>query len=341
VAATDVFVLSTLRVLVGPFGARPSPMRIAPLKLRLALTLAPLAALPLTTLATAAHAQEHVEVSTAVGHAPESEGRLPLAQAERPLTLPKFILNPEVEFNVTAHPSGDGVPSATFVNLNVSASFGVTDDLSVRATVLPLQLSGPTDAGSSAFHYGQYEDNVGPSGGATYRFLKGDVELGGSLDLSIITREFNSGVAITPGVPVRIHASKKIRIDTGAYLPITRSSPSGGLAGLGAAADPGLNPLYGSKTGLTVPVSALYDITEPLHVGLATALQIKALGDAGHSTAVPLGVFAGYAIEGKEGPILDIDPFVTFPGLIAAPDAYATERGEVIVGVGVGGFLYL
>jgi hypothetical protein len=254
-----------------------------------------------------------------------AEGRLPVAEAERPITLPRFVLNPELDFDVPHL-------GANFVNLSLGASFGITDDFTVRAQVLPLQLAGPAGSG---FHYGQATglvgiDNPGPGIGATYRFVRGFVEVGGSLDANIITVQSVTGVVITPGIPVRIHATKQLRIDTGAYLPITRSTDG---------------VLAANSVGLSIPASVLYDITEPIHVGLGTGFQIVDFSQPGGTVAIPLGIFAGYAIAGKDGPIVDIDPFFTFPALFTpgttGPNAKQTDTGDYVVGLSVGGFFYL
>jgi hypothetical protein len=65
------------------------------------------------------------------------------------------------------------------------------------------------------------------------------------------------------------------------------------------------------------------------------------------TTDVGAPATSGYAIGGKNGPILDIDPFFQWPflltpgsqshGLIAAE---STHPGVFTVGVSLGGFLY-
>ena len=65
---------------------------------------------------------------------------------------------------------------------------------------------------------------------------------------------------------------------------------------------------------------------------------------------VPLGIFAGYAVGGKNGPILDIDPFFGWPALITpgvetggtcknCPGHF--NPGFITVGLALGGFIYL
>jgi len=289
-------------------------------------------ALPLAVAATVSLVTSAASAQTAPAGPSPAEGagelRLAVSVTERGLTLPKMILNPELDFDFVRVPGG-----SLFANLSAGASFGVLDDLTVRAQVLPLQLAGPAGTG---FHYGQATgllgvDNVGPGVGATYRFLKGKFELGGSLDANIITVSGTSGVVLQPGVPAHIHITEALRIDTGAYLPLTFAS----VSVLGPSASH-------NSVGLAIPGSVLYDITEAIHVGGGTGFEIVDFSDAGHTVAVPLGVFGGYAIAGKNGPILDIDPFFWFPAFLTpgAPGS-ATGTGLYTVGVSVGGFIYL
>jgi hypothetical protein len=291
-----------------------------------------LSALAVFTFASVASAEEPEAKGEAKGGKEEkkAEGRYPVAEAERPITLPKMVLSGEVDLDVPH------LPGSAFFNASVGAAFGITDDLTVRAQVLPLQI-----AGGGGFHYGQSTgllggiDNPGPGVGATYRFLKKEMfEIGASVDVNLITAQGFSGVVVAPGVPVRIHALESLRIDTGAFLPITFASMSGvPLGGFGTTS------VSANATGLQIPVSALYDITEPLHVGAATGFVIGDFSTPGASVAIPLGIFAGYAIAGKDGPVLDIDPFFTFPALTGG--SAAPGSGLWVAGVSVGGFLYL
>ena len=269
---------------------------------------------------TAPHAEEEA-----------AEGRLPLAAAERPLTLPRMVLSPELDVDLT-HVANDG----SYVNATLLASFGITDDFTVRAAVAPLQLTG---ANGQGFHYGQSTENLGPSVGATYRFVRGHVEVGASLDLGLPTLANTSGVFFTPAVPVRIHIGKKLRLDTGVAVPIASITRSATVV------VPSLGPVSQSHTttteGINIPFSALYDITEPIHVGAATAFSIGDVNDVSHSTLIPFTVFAGYALGGKDGPILDIDPFFQLPFALTPGASSATQTGSFVVGVNLGGFLYL
>jgi hypothetical protein len=243
--------------------------------------------------------------------------RLPVSFVERGLTLPKMILAPEVDFGVGR------LGGSTIVNLTALAQFSVLDDLTVRATVAPLQLS-PT------FYYGNI-DNPGPTVGATYRFLRGDVEIGASADLGVRTYVV-TGLYFDPGLPVHIHFGTRARLDTGVFLPVQTvpGIPTGNI----------------TEVGVNVPVRFAVDIIEPLHVGVSTGFQTafnppKPL-TVGDTVGVPLGVFGGYAIAGAKGPIVDIDPFFSWFQFISGSPAYsAIDAKDFEVGVAVTGYLYL
>jgi hypothetical protein len=269
--------------------------------------------------------------SAAAGEEGEGSMRLPVAEAERPITLPRLVLSPELGYDVVRLPAfvapgavPVSVSAAVYSNLSLGVSFGIIDDLTVRAQVAPLEL--PIGAGS--FHYGQTTEFPGPSVGLTYRFLRGGVEMGVGVDGTIVTASGLSGASIAPSVPVRIHVGKSFRLDTGVLGLVSTISATG----VGSSTTTG---------GLAVPVSALFDITEPLHVGVSTGFLIGDFKRPGETSVVPLGLFAGYAIAGKQGPILDIDPFLTWPTLFTPGVSNTpTMSGNYMIGISLGGFLY-
>lgn len=239
--------------------------------------------------------------------------RLPVSYVERGLTLPKMILAPEVDFGVAR------LGGATLVNLTALAQFSILDDLTVRATVAPLQLS-PT------FYYGNI-DAPGPTVGATYRFVRGEVEVGASVDLGVTAYQV-TGVYFQAGLPVHVHFGTRARLDTGVFLPVQSF--------------PGTTAL-----GVNVPARLAVDIIEPLHVGVSTGFQIAELNPpkgvtVGNTAGVPLGIFGGYAIAGDKGPIVDIDPFFTWLAFISgAPGITNPDVKDFEVGVAVTGYIYL
>jgi hypothetical protein len=287
-----------------------------------------------------AGAEEHKkeEGKKEEGHQGGHEGRLPVSYTERPITLPRLILNPELEFAFERVAFGGVAPQNIAIGL--SARFGITDDLDAYAIFAPLEIGPFGDAaiGGAGFHY------VNPKIGATYRFIhKEKLEIGATLGLAIVTHvsegvgvpipEDKAGVVIEPGAVAKLHISKEMSLEAAAYVPLEIGTLTG--------------------AGLRVPLAFAYDITEPFHVGVRSGVGILNFapdkGAIGDGVYVPLGVFAGYAVGGKDGPILDIDPFFTWPALFtpantAAPGLKGTSHvngGYISVGLSLGGFIYL
>ena len=235
------------------------------------------------------------------------DGRLPLSYVERPLTLPRLVLDPGVDFNVTN-------VNGTFANLALRAAFGVTDDFEIEAIVAPLQLS-PTVT------YGQVEQ-PGPSLGLTYRVPPNSgSEVAVHIDATVFTLPGLSGVILRPGLPLLFHMGKRARIDCGAYVPITAA--------------------YTTTVGLRLPFAVAVDIVETMHIGASTGFTIETF-NAPANFVLPLGVFAGYAIGGKDGPVVDIDPFFRWPRLLPAnPNLGENTADEYQVGVELRGYFYL
>jgi hypothetical protein len=259
--------------------------------------------------------------------AAEEHYRLPVSYTERGITNPEKILSPEADLVVTNVAPGGGAGSKGIVNLALQAGYSITDDLGVRATVVPLELNSP-------FAY------LGPSVGATYRFLKGDFELGVAADLTVQTCSdtgcfnpltgvgFGVGVAFVPSVPMRFHFGKKAILDLQPGIPIVDLTKTT------------------TTVGLNVPVRFAYDIIEPLHVGAMTGFGFNfnapAPATVGDSFFIPFGIFGGYAIAAKEGPMLDIDPFFLWPQLFTpATQAGANKANGAFIEVGVNVIYYL
>lgn len=220
----------------------------------------------LATLSAAASAQ-----------AQDAPQRLPLSFSRRPLTLTRSTLRLDAELAI-AHLETTflGVTaSSNSVGLGLGAGFGITEDLEVGATVIPLTLSPD-------FKYNA------PSVYGTYRFLRGDVEVGARLALTLpIDRDF--GVSV--GVPVLLHLGDAARLDTGAFLDFTFSDPLGKQLRIPVAFTASINPnlFLGARTGFVFP-------------------NFDSLG-------MPLGVYVGYTLAGGDGatPLADITAAFDFP----------------------------
>jgi hypothetical protein len=263
----------------------------------------------------------------------EGEERLAVSYPERGIVIGDFILAPSMVFQ-----GGQidlGIAKDGYAGLSFGARFGITRDFEVHAYPLPFVFAPKAAAGYGGL--GPLAEGLGgPSFGAIYRFLRGPIEVGGGLDVTIFTNDI-TGVQIAPSVPVRVHVGKIAALDAALVVPIN--------AGLKAGAG-------GSNTavGLEVPVAFSIDVIEPvLHVGINSGFGFEHLNtvageSAGQSFFIPLGFFGGYAIPGKKGPLLDIDPFFRWPDLftpgVPAP-LDKVNAGNIQVGLEVAGFLYL
>jgi hypothetical protein len=230
---------------------------------------------------------------------------LPLSYAARPLTLPRLVLEPTAEGEVANDIS-------TRVNLSIGAAFGITDNFQVDILALPLQLS-------PSVIYGQL-DQPGPLLGLTYRFAGGVSEGGLHLDATAITLPESSGAVIRPGLAFRFHAGDIGRIDMGIYVPITVARST--------------------AAGFEAPVAFAVDVAPPFHIGVSSGISFVTF-DAPLNLVFPVGLFAGYAIGGKDGPILDIDPFVRFPQALAAAPESSNAATSYQVGAQLRCYLYL
>jgi hypothetical protein len=244
------------------------------------------------------------------------ESEYPLSYTERPLTLSKMTLAPELVFNV-------GHLGGTTFGMEIGAAFGITKDFEIGAVVLPM------DFAPSPVRYGA------PQIFATYRFFHSPtVEIGGRLRAAIY-HEGVTGAAITPSVPFLFHLGKIARLDLEPGVVISANRVPVGSTGT----------LTGGSTyvGLSVPVQFAIDIIEPLHVGVNTGIIAGDFGHFGDSVTVPLGFFAGYAIGGKK-PVVDIDPFFRWdaflmPGVGAGVDK--VNAGIWNVGLNIRAYIYL
>jgi hypothetical protein len=281
-------------------------------------------------------------VARAEPPAGEAALRLPLPEAQRPVTLPRLVFAPGVDFQVDRRPD-----LGTFGELDVSGAIGLTDDLAVHALVAPLELWAPNGGG---FRYGETNRNFGPDAGVTVRFVRGPVELAGDLSGSVYAVPGLSGGSVTPGLRLRVHATDMLRFDvdpsvtlqfattnTQSAIPASLGVGTTGAAVIVSTANPSAN-----TARVFVPVTLLGYVTPSLDIGVTTGLTIYDTSDARNSTGIPAGLLLGYAVPGPHGPILDVDPFFNFPYLLlpARPSA-TTDTGQYQVGARLTGYLYL
>jgi len=266
-------------------------------------------------LAIAASLAVALTCRTAHGDPPdESAMRLPVPESERPITLPRLVASAAVGFTFERYP-GD----LDYADLDVSGRFGIIDDLSVHALVAPLQLSSPPGRGH--FEYGQSVGNQGPGVGATYRFVRGPVEVGADLTAYVFTIPGLAGGSLTPSLPIRFHPTWALRVDVDPNVVFQFSAVN--------------------AVRLHVPITLRANLTRSFDVGMTTGVSSYDLSNASRDTGIPLGFLLGYALPGSQGPVADIDPFFTFPYLVLPGRPSPTNSGQWELGLTVTGFIYL
>ncbi len=259
-----------------------------------------------------------------------AESEYPLSFVERPLTLSRLTLAPELEFEVARNPDGAGV---TPVGINLGATFGITRNIEVGAFFLPLTFTPKFSYGNPV----EPESNLQVF--STFRFLNVRAfEMGARLRAYFITTG-GAGAQIVPSIPLLIHLGRVGRIDAEVEVPITVR---------GSSTSNGTVVASGTVAGLNVPISIAFDIIEPLHVGLSTGVQVEDFSAAKDTLVVPLGFFAGFAIGGKR-PYLDIDGFFQWGQFIApaaadnsttGPGLGKINAGDFNTGLAVKGYFY-
>jgi hypothetical protein len=269
--------------------------------------------------------------------------RLPLAAAQRPLTLPRLILSPRLDFDVTHNVGG------VSGYLDGAMAFGLTDDFEMNVLFVPLRLWAP----NSGVQYGEVGRIEGPSLGALYRFVRGRFELGLGVDARAFTIPNVSGFSVAPTLPLRFHATDKLRLDLTLTVEFVHETvtttnvvpgpaaitvtPGSVVLGTGVTA----GSIEQNPVRLFVPLGLVYNLEDSVHVGANTGLTIYDLSDSSNTMGIPLGVSGGYAIAGPSGPVLDINPFFNFPYLLMPGRKSIDNAQQWVVGLNLIGHIYL
>jgi hypothetical protein len=238
------------------------------------------------------------------GPARAEPGEYSVSYAERPLTPPRGQLELDADFGVlhiNIPDTGDIDVDDTFVSLAFGGSYGIMDDLQVGAEILPLQLS-------PEFLYGE------PELFALYRFVRGQVDVGGRIALAIPFRD-EDNVHLEFYVPVLIHLGTTARLDLGLNLDLE--------FGEGASFDDDTGEPEDFGYSWSIPVAFAFQATPNLFLGPRTAFGWSEF-DIGETIFSPLGIFAGYTIARGDGarPMLDIIASFDFPFFFSWGELY-------------------
>ncbi|MCC7383426.1 MAG: hypothetical protein IT384_16430 [Deltaproteobacteria bacterium] len=219
--------------------------------------------------------------------APAGGSRLAVEFAKRPLTNGRFILVPQLDFTLAKAGAGD--PG---IALALGATFGVTDDLDVYATVLPLALAPAAGYGDIAL-------------GGTFRFMKGNTEVGLRVDVYLPT---STVIHLSAGVPILFHFGDKMRLDTGLMADFTTFDPF--------------------SFQLRIPLQLGFQLIPMLAAQLRTGytLPLAPSTPGPDAMAIPLGVAAIISIPGKNNqPMLDIIPAFDWGAFLTPAGASAVN----------------
>jgi hypothetical protein len=236
---------------------------------------------------TSAEESEGQSQASPLGDLAQGHQGYPVSTSDRPLTILQGALDAQV--SLVFHRHGSGFSSTTDEVFLLGASYGVLDDLEVRAG-LPVSFG--------IFGSGGINLEVG----ATYRLLSTeDLQLGVQLDIQVpITDDFE----LRAGVPVYLYVGT-MRLRTGAQL--TLDVPT-------SKSNPGL--------GVNLPFAVDVSWHKNVPISLSTGIHIRDFDDV--TWEVPLGVEAGWTL-GDEHPVVDLLGVFAFPRLFS-PDGVSLGR---------------
>ena len=208
--------------------------------------------------------------------------------------------------NFTRSSFGDS--SNTAVSLSAGAAYGVNNDLSVGAMVLPLQIDPD-------FEYGN------PSLFSHYRILRGLFEGVGRVAVTIPVLE-NANLGIQAGGLFR-KRDAGFRIDFGLLLDIELADET--------------------VLSLNAPVAAYFQATPEIFAGLKTGVNVFALTEdgAGDRINIPLALEGGYTLSNAAGPMADLSLNIGFPAFYNSGSGDITTFDLLQVGIGASYYLTL
>lgn len=277
-------------------------------------------------------------------YAPRAE-RFPVPYVDRGITNPAGIFSPSLQFDFlrpeilggAGGGFGFGGNPDTIGFMQVGAGYAVTDDIGVRATAFVAQFNPRAQLTSGGV-------------GFTYRFIRGQFEMGVGLDWIYQTPTTvgaieSSGQDIIPSLPMAIHLGHVVRVDITPSLPIS-------TAGIYI---PYIGGIDNNKTtlGLDVPVAFRFQLFEPMHLDLITGVNMTFNPDSvepgltfGDFFGFPLGVDLGISVPSPRGPILDMTPYFVWPELLIPGvdgrlGVNAVQSGLWVAGMNITVYLYL
>ncbi|MBK6514027.1 MAG: hypothetical protein IPM79_31110 [Polyangiaceae bacterium] len=252
--------------------------------------------------------------------------RQPKAYVERPLTLPRMTLAPDISISAGGLGARD---QAVF--LNSAIRFGVIDQVEIEANPHSFRLS-PNPA--YAF----------PSIGITAGYTGNTFEIAGRARyfIGVDSDSDASAGALLIGVPMAIHLGTWGRIDTGAFVTLdfertfrTPMSESGLFLGSGGVKaglwNADASPLY-LNTG--IPFHFLFQPIQELWFGIHHGINIIDFAEPGETFALPLGGEIGFSASNDYNPTADLGLRIDLPMfLMPGRDSDLVEEDRYELGV--------
>jgi hypothetical protein len=257
-----------------------------------------------------------------------AEGTQHVLYISRPLTLPKFVLVPEVSTTI------DQLSSYTISSLNlmlkksvlvsgsIAVRFGITEDIEMGAVVAPVNFLPSVTYGNPSI-YGKF------------RFIRKTCEVAGYINTTFVTAPSQdpnlylpvlaskAGAMFEPGLLFRVHAADVAKVDFGVVSPIQVGSVANGV-------------------GVRVPIEVAFSVWEQLFLGARTGFGVvNFINDPSlQSSYIPLGLFVGYIIADSE-PRLDLQGGFTWPKLTTPGAARKLDYGDYQIGITASVYFYL
>ncbi|MDC3962432.1 hypothetical protein KEG38_51920 [Polyangium jinanense] len=200
----------------------------------------------------------------------------PTPMVQRGLILPTGLLDPYVS-PLVEHPIGKDYYR---MGTSFGTLWGIVPEMHVDIQIGPYYIGQEPPPGTNRITF-------------TGRYLKTrPLDLGASFMAVFDPNPRHPFVSyVQPGLPALIRPNKRLRIDSGVFVP--------------------WYPTTDSHLGLRVPLNVYVQIVDRFHVGGASALVVSDLRDPHGTTSVPFGFTGGYS-AGPELDFLALTPYVTW-----------------------------
>jgi hypothetical protein len=216
---------------------------------------------------------------------------------KRGLSTPQFFLLPSLKTTVKSLPPQEGA----ILGVDLGAALGLTDRIAVDATFVPIELA-------PKFRYGN------PTFGVTYLVTETPpYDVAADVHVTFNTGRGSAIQPLEPGMLMVLRLKPDVRVDTGAYVPLT----------LGRR----------SSVDVRVPAGIAVQVTDHFHAGANTGITIQDITRPGRSAAIPFGLSAGFSTPVRKGMNVDVRPFISWPRFITPGGPETINSATFVVGV--------